>query len=376
MASIDDNWIREMTIKINKKMRQVVERNQHIIPYTTDSTGHYIDVCKDNPYWWTNGFWGGILWQLYHLTGDEIYQRSAIETEKKLDLNLGSAKHLDHDNGFKWSLTSVAHYRITQDSDAKNRALLAAENLAGRFNLSGQYIRAWNDNGDENRSGTAIIDCMMNLPLLYWASEEEQDPRFYQIALAHAKTAQKYIVRPDGSVKHIINFDPNTGEYLNSVGGQGYAHGSSWTRGQAWGIYGFTLSYQYTNDVSFLDTAKQIAQYFIADIPDDSLIPVDFRMPKSPWFEDSSASAIAASGLIELSKYVDKTDANVYLKVAMRLLRTLDQKSSNWDNETDNILTKCSAQYFEDTHEYPIIYGDYFFIEAILKLSNQAMNIW
>lgn len=376
MKQSNVEWTKATVYKITQKMHQVVQRNQDIIPYTTDAEGHYVDVYQKDPFWWTNGFWGGLLWQLYNLTGDNIYKDSAIGVEKKLDQNLSVADHLDHDNGFKWSLTSVAHYRTSQDLDAKNRALLAAENLAGRFNLNGRFIRAWNDDGGENRSGSAVIDCLMNLPLLYWASEEEQDPRFYQIAVAHAKTAQEYIVRPDGSVKHIINFDPRTGEYINSVGGQGYEHGSSWTRGQAWGIYGFTLSYQYTHDESFLDTAKQIAQYFITNTPDDALIPIDFRMPASPWWEDSSAAAIAASGLIELAKNVDDADATVYLKAAMSLLRALDEKSSDWNCETDNILTKCSAQYFEDNHEYPIIYGDYFFIEAVLKLSNQAMDLW
>lgn len=376
MRTQDQAWAKETLDRVKTKMAQVVTRNPHIIPYTTDDEGHFKDIYVEDPYWWTNGFWGGLLWQLYHLTEDDMYRDAAIEVEDKLDKNLYHSAYLDHDNGFKWGLTSVAHYRILGDKDAKNRAMLAAENLAGRFNLNGRYIRAWNDLPDENRSGLAIIDCLMNLPLLYWASEETQDPRFYQIALAHAKTAQEHIVRPDGSVKHIIEFDPETGEYLRSLGGQGYGHGSSWTRGQAWGIYGFTLSYEYTKDETFLDTARRIAQYFIANTPENKLIPVDFRMPKQPWWEDATAAAIAASGLIELAQYVDEADAEIYLNAAVGLLKALSEKSCDWNEATDNLLTKCSASYFEDHHEYPIIYGDYFFIEALEKLAEQNINLW
>ncbi|WP_125604958.1 glycoside hydrolase family 88 protein [Lapidilactobacillus bayanensis] len=372
----NQEWAQSTLTRIEAKMARVVARNRHIIPYTTDQAGHFQDMDVQNPYWWTNGFWGGILWQLYHLTNDQLYREEAIEVEEKLDRNLQRSECLDHDNGFKWGLTAVAHYRILRDQAAKNRGMLAAENLAGRFNLNGRYLRAWNDLPDQNRSGIVIIDCMMNLPLLYWASEETQDPRFKQVAVAHAKTAQAHIVRPDGSVKHIIEFDPVSGEYLRSDGGQGYGHGSSWTRGQAWGIYGFTLSYEATKDESFLNTARQIAQYFIANTPADHLIPIDFRMPKEPWWEDDTAAAIAASGLIELAKHVAEADAAIYLNAAVALLKTLVEQRCNWDQETDNLLTKCSASYFEDQHEYPIIYGDYFFIEALTKLAGQDINLW
>ena len=376
MNKQDRVWVNETVKKIETKMLSVVKRNQNIIPYTTDSAGHFKDIYLEDPFWWTNGFWGGILWQLYHLTGDAIYRNEAIKVEEKLDKNLTLSDNLDHDNGFKWGPTSVAHYRLFHDDTAKNRAMLAAENLCGRFNLNGRFFRAWNDLPNDNRSGLAIIDCLMNLPLLYWASEESKDPRFYQMAYAHAKTAQEHIVRQDGSVKHIIQFDASTGEYIRSIGGQGYSHGSSWTRGQAWGIYGFTLSYEYTHDESFLDTARNIAQYFIANIPSNKLIPIDFRMPKNPWWEDDSAAAIAASGLIELSKQVEGADSDIYFDAALSLLKSLANNSCDWHESTDNLLTRCSAAYVEDNHEYPIIYGDYFFIEALLKLTGKEMNIW
>ncbi len=361
--------------RVDEKMAAAIRRNPDVIPYTTDDQHRYIDMVKADPYWWTNGFWGGLLWQMHALTGDAAYKQAAIKVEQHLDQNLFTVDKLDHDNGFKWLLTAVAHYRHDGSAEAKNRALLAAGNMAGRFNLNGRYIRAWNDEDGRNRANLAIIDCLMNLPLLYWASAEEHDPRFKQIAVAHAEMAQAYMVRADGSVKHIVMFDPETGDYQGSQGGQGYAHGSSWTRGQAWGIYGFALSYHYTQDDQFLATAQRIANYFIANIPADGHIPIDFRMP-APFIEDASAAAIAASGLLTLAEWVAEADAALYRRAAVRLLRVLVDSGVDWDNGHDELLEHCSAQYNEATHEYPIIYGDYFFIEALMKLTGQVLPLW
>ena len=217
---------------------------------------------------------------------------------------------------------------------------------------------------------------MMNLPLLYWASEETGDPRFGQIARAHADRAQECFVRADGSVNHIVEFDPETGEMVRTYGGQGYGVGSSWTRGQSWGLYGFTLSYIHTKDEKYLNTARRIAHYYIANIPDSGKIPVDFRQPADcPW-EDSTAAAIAACGLLELSKYVEERDSMVYRKAAMKLLQTLDAERCSWDSDTDELLEKCTAAYHDKEHEFPIIYGDYYFIEAVMKILEKELFIW
>lgn len=364
--------------KVTSKMAAVINRNTGIIPYTTDDQHQFVNVYQQDPFWWTNGFWGGIMWELYHLTGNHIYHEQALEVEHKLDGNLMSSEHLDHDNGFKWLLTAVAHFQDDQDEAAHNRALLAANNMAGRFNLAGHYFRAWNDEDGRNRADLAIIDCLMNLPLLYWASDTEKDPRFKQMAYAHALTTQKYMIRPDGSVKHIAVFNPETGDYLHSQGGQGYGHGSSWTRGQAWGIYGFALSYIHTKDRSFLATAQQIANYFIANIPASNKIPIDFRQPAEPWLEDASAAAIAASGLLTLADQVGSADQVIYREAAGRILKALADTGTDWDATHDAFITHCSAEYHEDRHEYPIIYADYFFIEALMKLVHQdtAFNPW
>lgn len=375
MAENENVWAKNVSQKIKSKLMMVAERSRHKIPYTTVD-GVYDDWTEKDICWWTNGFWGGMMWQLYHATGNDMYKEIARENEKKLDKNLMTHQGMDHDSGFRWLTTAVADYKLTGDMEAYNRGRLAADNLAGRFNPAGRFIRAWNDGGDGCRAGWAIIDCMMNLPLLYWAYDETNDPRYLHIALAHADTAMRYFIRPDGSANHIVEFNPMTGEYMRSYGGQGYADGSSWTRGQAWAVYGFALSYIHTGRDEFLDCAKRVANYFIANIPASGLIPVDFRQPVDCTLEDSTAAAIAACGLLEIAKKLDGAEAQLYHSAAVKLLRTLDEKRCSWTDDTDNIVEKCTAAFNDREHEFAIIYGDYFFIEAIFKLTGEETFIW
>ena len=370
-------WAQETLERVSHKLEKVSERSKDKIPYTTVNGIHDDWSGGDKIGWWTNGFWGGMMWQMYALTGKEFYKEIAENNEKKLDADLMDYDKLDHDNGFKWLPTAVANYRMTGNKASRNRGLLAASNLAGRYNSAGRFIRAWNNWDLENdRTGWAIIDCMMNLPLLYWASEELKDPRFTQIATSHADTARDCFVRGDGSVNHIVSFDPINGGMIESFGGQGYGVGSSWTRGQSWGLYGFTLSYLHTKDASYLETAQRIANYFMANIPQSGLIPVDFRQPVDVTWEDSTAAAIAACGLIELAKLTEGRQSGLYLNSALKMLTALTEKSFNWNEDEDNLLTKCTAAYHDKKHEFSIIYGDYYFLEALMKLVGRELFIW
>ncbi|HIT90481.1 MAG TPA: glycoside hydrolase family 88 protein [Candidatus Merdenecus merdavium] len=368
-------WAQEISDKIKSKMIVVAARNKHKIPYTTEN-GVYDDWTDKNICWWTNGFWGGIMWQMYHATENNLYREIAIEVEEKLDRNLMNHGGMDHDSGFKWLPTSGAHYRKDGDKAAYNRVLLAADNLAGRLNTAGGFLRAWNDPGSGDKAGWAIIDCMMNLPLLYWASELTKDPRYNQIARIHANMAKKYFVRDDGSVKHIVEFDPLSGEYIRSHGGQGYKRGSVWTRGQAWAIYGFALSHQYTHDEEALKYAVKTADYFIENIPEKHGIPVDFMQPEDCVWEDSTAAVIAACGMLEIKKYMPEDSGKKYEEAALKLLHFVAEERCNWTEETDNIVERCTAAYHDKEHEFAIVYGDYFFIEAIWKLTEQELFIW
>lgn len=378
----DEKWVKETLKKIEDKMVPVTERNRNKIPYTTDEKGRFDDRAgKNDICWWTNGFWGGEMWQLYKLTGNEMFKEEALQVEDKMDAAFLNYNGMDHDAGFRWLPTAVINYKLNGGAESKNRGLLAAASLAGRFNLNGNFIRAWNDWGDgRDTTGWAIIDCMMNLPLLYWASEELKDPRFKEIAIAHANTAMKNFVREDGSVRHIVGFDPFTGKFAREYAGQGYAEGSSWTRGQSWGIYGFTLSYIYTGDEKYLETAQKIADYILSDMPETFLVPIDYRQPKEDDLEDSTAAAITAGGFIELSKCLNKLGkadkAKEYLEAAVKLLKALDGHSCDYTLDRDNILTRGSVDYHGNGHHIAIIYGDYYYIEALMKLTDTALTVF
>ena len=246
--------------------------------------------------------------------------------------------------------------------------------------MNGNFIRAWNDWGDgRDTTGWAIIDCMMNLPLLYWASDVLKDPRFKKIAISHADTAMKNFIREDGSVRHIVGFDPFTGEFDKEYGGQGYGEGSSWTRGQSWAVYGFALSYIHTGEKRYLETAMKVADYVISEMPETFLVPIDYRQPKDVDLEDSTAAAITAGGLIEIAKCLqdeNKELADKYLSSAVKLLKALDEHSCDYSLDRDNLLTRGSVDYHGNGHHMAIIYGDYYYIEALMKLDDSALQVF
>lgn len=345
---------------------------QGLIPYKSEE-GRWVGSPFDGNGWWTGGFWPGLMWQLYAATGEKRFHEEALRVEGLLVEELAAFERLNHDVGFMYLLSTGAHYRLTGDGAARTHTLHAANLLAGRFNPAG-FIRAWN--GD--RPGWAIIDCMMNLSLLYWAGAETGDPRFAKIARAHADTSMREFVRQDGSCNHIVIFDPETGAALEKPGGQGYCAGSSWSRGQAWALYGFTLSYLNTGDGRYLETARRVADYFIANIREDGLTDCDFRQPKGEERIDNIASACAASGLIDLAGALGDAEGAPYRAAAIRLLRALDDLCADWTERSPGILQKCTASYHDDGagRHVNILYGDYFFVEAVCKLRGTDARLW
>lgn len=377
----DQAWLDDVYEKIVAKMKAEVERVGTKIPYSPRD-GKYQDLDRPGGlHFWTNSFWTGMLWQMYNATGDEIYRTTAEAIEARMEEILTDFEGLDHDVGFLFLPMSVANWRKTGNEHARRSGMHAANILAGRFNPVGNFIRAWNNNSYFGEvSGWMIIDCMMNVPLLYWATEETSDPRFRHIAIAHAKTAQKYIVRPDGSCNHILIFDPQTGEFEDNPGGQGYGQNSSWSRGQSWALYGFSLNYHHTGDESFLATAKQCAHYSISNLAVNEWLPLaDYRAPAEPVKFDSTAGMITAAGLLELADHVGEYEKKVYAQAAVNILKSCEKKFCNWSNDEDSIVDGGTSFYHDptgaETH-MPIIYGDYFFIEAILKLKGKNLFIW
>lgn len=214
--------------------------------------------------------------------------------------------------------------------------------------------------------------------MLYWASQELKDPRFYYIARAHADTVKKTLVREDGSCGHIACINPDTGELEKVLAGQGYSDVSSWSRGQSWIIYGFALSYRYTKEPAYLDTAKKTAHYFISNISLTDYIPLcDFRQPAKPVYWDTSAGLCAACGLLEIAEHVDGNEKELYLRHAELIIKNITEKYCDWNPDTDAIVRQCKVDYHSTgQRQTDLIYADYFLAEAALRLAGKDFLIW
>ncbi|TWD95736.1 unsaturated chondroitin disaccharide hydrolase [Neobacillus bataviensis] len=370
------HWVNEAWQQVTQKINRTSKTIGANFPHASEN-GKYLLA---EPHWWTAGFWPGLLWLVYQDTQDAALKQLAEDCEAKLDAVQNEYYRLDHDMGFMWTLTSVAQYKLLGNEDSKRRALLAANLLMGRFNVNGNFIRAWNPwtEGEDN-SGVAIIDCMMNLPLLYWASEETGDPRFKSVAKSHADTVLEYFIRNDGSVHHIVRFDPESGNKVEALGGQGYGPDSAWSRGTAWAIYGLTLCYHYTKEAKYLETAKRVAHFFISHLPEDFVPDWDFRLPAdSDSPKDSSAGAIAASGLLLLANKVTAAEAPVYKRAGEKILESLYRNYGNWDgSEEEGLILHGTSHFPEGKYtDNPLIYGDYYFVEGLARLKGYKELFW
>lgn len=377
-------WIDEIYTKLDKKLRIMANRS-HVAVDGVDENGKHIPLSRLNS--WTSGFWGGLNAMMYEYTGAEEYLSCAKDVEAQLDEALyGPYELTHHDVGFIWHTLSAALYRTTGDENSKNRALTAAATLMSRINIDGKYIVAWNG---ADRQNLTIIDTLMNLPLLFWASEQTGDDRFARVAKMHADMALAQHLRPDGSVHHMVEHNRETGEPLSyeqlpknrygatalapEYGGQGCAYGSSWTRGQGWAVYGFTLAYIYTKEQKYLDAACTVANYIIANLCEDWLPRIDFRAPDEPVYYDSTAGTIFACAFIELAKLLPENSSGMYMNAALKLLRAMEEKFSNWEDGIDYIIGYGSIRYpksegMKSLCHISIIYADYYFAQAILKL--------
>lgn len=367
-------WIDKTWEKIDKKLSRVAIKSRDKIPYTTINGVH--DDMSGSADWWTNGFWGGMMWLMYERTGNEEYKITAERAEKLLDNGMKDFKKLHHDVGFMWHIVSGANYRLTGNEESCNKNLYMASMLFSRFNINGGYIRAWNT---EQAKNWTIIDCLMNLPLLYWASREIGDPRFKLVAMKHADMALRDHIRPDGSVNHIVEHNPDTGEMVKVHRGQGYSETSCWSRGLAWAIYGTVISYIHTGKKEYLDAAIKTANFFVENIePYKYLTPFDFRAPE-PLYYDSTAGVCVACGLLELAKYVSENEATLYTEVAVKVLKATDEHFCNYSEDEDSLVQMGTERYPHDSMKgvhIPIIYGDFYFVEAMAKLKGSEFLIW
>ena len=374
------NNIDEVIAKVAAKLRHTVPEaaKQHNVPYRSEN-GRWVESPWNlGNSWWTAGFWPGLMWLMNALSPDDVFHNEALRTTELLTEEFRVYRHLNHDVGFMYLLSCGAKHKIDRDEQSKWDTLHAASLLMGRFNPTttprAGFIKSWDG---REQLGYAIIDCMMNLPLLYRATRETGDPRFAAVARIHADTAKKHFVREDGSCRHIVEFDPVTGDFVREHGGQGVAVGSSWSRGQAWALYGFTLSYMATGKQEYLDTAKKVAHYFISNVLDDYIPRCDFRQPDEPDVKDNAGGGAAICGLLELCKLLPQKEAAVYYDAAVKMLKAMAEKCVNWEENDPGLCTMCTEAYHKPhTYHITMDYADYYFVEALTKLRGQRILAW
>ena len=334
--------------------------------------------CGDSH--WVDGFWSGQLWLAYDETKDPVFMDAARQQRPYFIERLDRPESHDHDLGFLYSLSLVADYKLTGDEAACRFALHAAVALAGRYNAKGRFIRAWNDWGDATHNrGRMIIDCMENLGLLFWATGRTGEAAYKNIAIAHAHTTADHIVRADGSSYHSFHFDPHTGAPLRGETVQGYADDSCWSRGQAWAIHGFALAHRYTGETRFRDTAAQLADYALARLPDDGVPHWDYLLPEDEVpYRDTSAAAITAAGLFLLADQVEAAaQAQRYRDSARAILDGLIAGYTTFEFPgAEGLLVQGASHVKKGYTNNMLPYGDYFFVEALLRAQGRTAFFW
>ncbi|MFJ6929419.1 glucuronyl hydrolase [Streptomyces nigra] len=319
---------------------------------------------------WVGGFWPGTLWMAWLHSGDDAFRTRALASAQKLAPRQNDTG--THDLGFLFYPSWVTAWRLTGDDAWRAGALKAAGTLIRRYNPRGRFIRAWGGLNDPNNAGRVIIDTMMNLDLLAFASEQTGDETYLDIAVEHARTARRVFPRPDGSTPHVYDFDPATGAPIGPDTVQGYSPASCWSRGQAWGMYGFTTMYRRTGDRDFLATARALADHAIGALTPDHIPVWDFRAPQQPHdVKDASAGAIMACALLDLAAV---TGRQRYREVALRILTALAETCLTTSSaRADAVVARCTRNRpAEDGVEISLPYADYYLLEGILRVLRPA----
>lgn len=350
--------------KTENKIIREAERLGSTIPYIPEN-GRYVDMAARDISWWTNGFWPGLLWLVYSDRQNECVRKTAESVEEELDRALALFTGLHHDVGFMWRHSAASDYDLTGNRRSLERAMHASTILAGRFNPGAGVIESWNKGYD----GYVIIDSLMNLPLLYWMSDLTSRPGFREIASIHASTLLRTHLRDDGHVVHIAVLDEK-GNVASVPPGQGAAEESAWSRGQSWGLYGFALSYRHTGEKKFLEASVRIADYYISQVKKTGYIPrTDFTVDEGAV--DTTSAVCAVCGLIELGEHLGSEKATFYKDNASLILSAVIEKWADFDPLTDGILSGGTVSYNAPRKEEKIIYGDYFLLEALLRITGR-----
>jgi hypothetical protein len=332
-------------------------------PRTLEADGKFVMVPSKD---WCSGFFPGELWFLYEYTKNEKWKDLAKKFTSNIEVEKTNGN--THDMGFKVYNSVGNGYRLTKDDHYKAIIIEAAKTLSTRFNPVVGSIKSW-DNRKQWKF-PVIIDNMLNLELLFEATRLTGDSSFYKIAVTHANTAMKNHFRADYSSYHVIDYDPETGKVLHKQTHQGYADESAWARGQAWGLYGYTMCYRETHNKVYLQQAENIAKFIFSNpnLPADMVPYWDYNdpaIPKAP--RDASAAAIAASALYELSTY--SQNAKDYHSKADKIIKVLSEKYQAKNDGSKGFLLLHSTGHKPNNSEIdaPIIYADYYYLEALLR---------
>jgi unsaturated chondroitin disaccharide hydrolase len=367
-----------------KNMLVDADKSPNIFPKTIDAKGN---MHATNLYDWTTGFFPGNLWLAAESLHDKALENKAIEWTNRLEPLQYFTQH--HDLGFMMYCSYGNAYRLTGNKAYRDILIQSAKSLCTRFNKTAGSIKSWNKfvswHGNKTYEFPVIIDNMMNLELLFFASKQTGDPVYKEIAIKHAETTMKYQIRDDFSSYHVVCYDTLTGKLVGRETAQGYADNSTWSRGQAWGIYGFTMVYRETKDPKFLKTAMGMADWYLNSktLPKDKVPYWDFNMGDSAYhpgkkshafeypqpYRDASAAAITASALFELANYAG-AKSKWYQAQAITILESLASPTYRATEGSDaNFLLKHSVGSIAHGVEIdvPLIYADYYFLEALQR---------
>jgi unsaturated chondroitin disaccharide hydrolase len=341
----------------------------------------YPAVANDQ---WTSGFWPGSIWLAYEATGDKTFRYAAqihVQTLLHRIRNRIATDH--HDMGFMYSPSCVSAWRMLGDEDAREAALLASDQLCERFHEKGEFLQAWGARGAPGNY-RFIIDCLLNLPLLYWATEETGKPHYRDIARRHLATSLKYSIRPDYSTYHTFFMDPETGAPSHGATQQGYADDSNWARGQAWAITGTAFLYRLERTDELREAFERLLAFYLARLPDDLVPYWDLIFTDGDEPRDSSSAAVVACGLLEMAGEIGGDTGAAYRDLAARMLGSLARSYAVRDPATSNGFllhgtyskkTPYNGCKGEGADEC-VAWGDYFYLEALTRLSRAWKPYW
>ena len=333
-----------------------------------DSASHWYcsKVTKDE---WCAGFWPGILWYDYEYTNDPAIRQEAEKFTASLEY-LTYEPAYDHDLGFLMFCSYGNGYRLTRNESYRQAILRSAEALSVLFNPKVGTMLSWPRNVAMFGGHNTIMDNMINLEMLFWTAKNGGDKKLYDMAVSHADTTMKYHFRPDYTSYHVAVYDTLTGEFVKGVTHQGYDDNSMWARGQAWAIYGYTVVYRETKEPRFLDFVQKVADVYLEHLPDDYVPYWDFNDPAIPYApRDASAACVVASALLELSGYVSPEKGQEYKKAAVCMLESLSSDKYRSGKSKPAFLLHSTGNYPSHSEiDAAIIYADYYYIEALMRL--------